>query len=129
VTVVADTHAIIWYLTDPERLGQAARRAFAAVEAGRGLCHVPAVALVESWLLFERGRLRVGPALILAALGNHPGYAVLTLDVDQAIEFGALSAVRDPMDRLILAAARTTGSRLVSADATLGRFGVERVWD
>ena len=33
------------------------------------------------------------------------------------------------MDRLVVAAARATGSRLVSVDDTLDGFGVERVWD
>jgi PIN domain nuclease of toxin-antitoxin system len=45
------------------------------------------------------------------------------------LEFGALPQVRDPLDRLILAAARATGSRLVSADEILGHYGVERLWD
>ncbi len=37
--------------------------------------------------------------------------------------------VRDPMDRLVVAAARATRSRLMSADETLDGHGVERVWD
>ncbi len=129
VSVVADTHAIVWHLTDPRRLARGARRAFAAVDAGRWLCHVPVVALVEIWLLHERGRLRIGPAQFLDAIAGHPGYAVLSLDTPQAMEFGALPQVRDPLDRLVLAAARATRSRLVSADEALGDHGVERLWD
>jgi PIN domain nuclease of toxin-antitoxin system len=45
------------------------------------------------------------------------------------MEFGALPQIRDPLDRLILAAARATQSRLVSADEALGGHGVERLWD
>ncbi|MGH7322850.1 MAG: type II toxin-antitoxin system VapC family toxin [Candidatus Rokuibacteriota bacterium] len=128
-TLVADTHALVWHLTDPDRLGKAARRALATVDTGRGLCHVPVIVLVEICFLYERGRLRMGPSRVLDALGGHPGYAVLALDVEQVIEFGALTSVRDPVDRLILSAARVTGSRLVSADASLGGHGVERVWN
>jgi PIN domain nuclease of toxin-antitoxin system len=128
-SVVADTHAIVWHLTDPGRLARGARRAFAAVDTGRWLCHVPVIALIEIGLLHERGRLRIGPAQFLDAITGHPGYAVLSLDTAQAMEFGALPRVRDPLDRLILAAARATGSRLVSADEALGDHGVERLWD
>jgi PIN domain nuclease of toxin-antitoxin system len=85
--------------------------------------------LVEIGLLYERGRLRVGPVQILEALGRHPSYSVMGLDVEQAVEFATLTAIRDPMDRLILAAARVTGSRLLSADEALGGHGVERLWD
>ena len=126
---VADTHALLWHLMAPAKLGKAARRAFAATDAGRWLCHVPAVCLVEIALLYERGRLRSGPAQVLQTIAAHPGYAVLPLDVEQAIAFGALPAIRDPMDRMIVAAARTTGSRLVSADPALAGHGVQRVWD
>lgn len=85
--------------------------------------------LVEAWLLHERGRLRIGPAQLLDAIAGHPGYAMLPFDVEQAIEFGALPAIRDPMDRMIVAASRTTGSRLLSADDGLRGHGVEVVWD
>lgn len=128
-TLVVDTHALVWHLTDPTRLGKGARRAFGAVDSGRWLCHVPAITLVEIQLLQERGRLRAGPSQTLELLAGHPGYAVLGLDVPQIVEFGALPSVRDPMDRLILAAARATRSRLVSSDHALDGHGVERIWD
>ncbi len=126
--LVADTHALVWHLVAPQRLGKAARRAFAAADAGRSTCFVPAIALVEIWLLHERGRLRIGVAQVLEALAGHPSYRVLAFDVDQGIEFGALSGLRDPMDRMIVAAARVTGSRLVTADTALAESGVETVW-
>ena len=71
----------------------------------------------------------MGPAQILEAIAGHGGYAVLPLDIEQAIEFGSLSRIRDPMDRMILSAARATGSRLISRDDALDGFGIERVWD
>jgi len=126
---VADTHALVWQVTEPARLGRAAQRAFRAADTGRALCHVPAVCLIEVWMLHERGRLRIGPAQLLEALSGHPGYSVLALDIEQALVFGVFPAVRDPMDRLILAAARATGSRLISRDESLDGHGVERVWD
>jgi len=127
--LVADTHAIVWHLTAPRKLGAAARRAFEAADSGRSLCCVPAIALVEIALLKERRRVWVGVEEVLRALAGHPGYAVLALDAEQAAQFAALVGVKDPMDRLVLAAARATGSRLVSADDVLDGFGVERVWD
>jgi len=129
VRLVADTHALVWHLTAPRRLGTAARRAFAAADEGRWLCCVPAIALLEVALLQERGRIAIGVDEVLGALAGHPGYAVLALDSQQAVEFSALVGVRDPMDRLVLAAARATESRLVSADQALDGFGVDRVWE
>jgi PIN domain nuclease of toxin-antitoxin system len=127
--LVADTHAIVWHLTAPRKLGDAARRAFAAADEGRTLCCVPAIALVEIALLKERGQVGVSVGDVLRVLAGRPGYAVLALDADQALEFAGLVGLKDPMDRLVVAAARATGSRLVSVDDALDGFGVERVWD
>jgi len=127
--LIADTHAIVWHLTAPRKLGAAARRAFDGADEGRTLCCVPAIALVEIGLLQERGRVGVGIGDVLRALAGRPGYAVLALDADQALEFAGLVGLKDPMDRLVVAAARATGSRLVSVDDALDGFGVERVWD
>jgi PIN domain nuclease of toxin-antitoxin system len=128
-SLVADTHALVWHLIAPRKLGKAARRALAAADDGRWRCYVPAVVLIEVWLLQERGRLRVGPAQLLESIAGHPGYVVLPLDVEQAVEFGALPGIRDPMERMIVAAARATGSRLLTSDAALGAHGVAVVWD
>ena len=126
---VADTHALLWHLTDPPRLGKAARRGFASVDRGPAVCGVPAICIVEITLLHERGRLRIGPAQILEKLAGHPGYSILALDLEQAVEFGSLPGIRDPMDRLIAAAAQATGARLISADEIFDGLGIERIWD
>jgi PIN domain nuclease of toxin-antitoxin system len=129
VRLVADTHAVVWHLTAPRKLGAAARRAFAAADAGRALCCVPAIALGEIALLRERGRITPGPADVLQALVGRTGYALLALDGEQTLEFASLVGVKDPMDRLIVAAARTARARLISADHALDGLGVDRVWD
>jgi PIN domain nuclease of toxin-antitoxin system len=128
-TFVADTHALVWHLTSPDRLGRGARRAFAAADSATSLVCVPAITLVEIALLHERRRIGASTARVLETLGDHPGYAVLALDAAQALEFAALVGVKDPMDRLVVAAARATNARLISSDEALDGYGVERVWD
>jgi PIN domain nuclease of toxin-antitoxin system len=127
--LIADTHAIVWYLTAPRKLGAAARRELEAADEGRTLCCVPAIALVEIALLQERGRLAVGVGDVLRAIAGRPGYVVLALDTDQALEFAGLVGLKDPMDRLVVAAARVARCPVASVDDALDGFGVERVWD
>jgi PIN domain nuclease of toxin-antitoxin system len=129
VRLVADTHALVWRLSAPRKLGRGAERAFDAADNGRWLCLVPAIVLVEVALLRERGRVGLGPADVLRALEGRPGYALLALDAEQALEFGALVGMKDPMDRMLLAAARVCADRLVSSDGVFDGNGVERVWD
>jgi PIN domain nuclease of toxin-antitoxin system len=90
---------------------------------------VPAIVLVEIALLHERGRIRVTPAQVLDQLAGHPGYSVLSLDAEQALEFAALIGIKDPIDRLVVAAARATQSALISIDERFPPTVVRRIWD
>jgi PIN domain nuclease of toxin-antitoxin system len=125
---VADTHALLWQLTRPERLGKAARRAFAAAESGKAVCLVPAIVLIEVALLHQRGRIGVSASHIAELLVSQPAYAVLPIEIQQCLEFAALVGIHDPMDRLIAAAARISQSRLLSSDEVFDPH-VDRVWD
>jgi len=129
VRLVADTHALAWRLTAPRKLGRGAQRAFDAADSGRSLCVIPAIVFVELALLKERGRVGVGPADVLRAVQGRTGYAVLALDAEQALEFAAHPGIKDPMDRLVFAAARMAGAKLISADGAFDGRGIERVWD
>ncbi len=53
MAIVADTHAIIWYLVEPERLSQVALDALeGAIEAGEPV-YISAISVIEI-LLFNR---------------------------------------------------------------------------
>jgi PIN domain nuclease of toxin-antitoxin system len=126
--VVTDTHALVFHLVEPGKLGKSARRAFAAADSGKLLCHVPVIVLAEVALLSERGRIRVSLQQVLASLAAHPGYEVLPLDAEQCLEFSALIGIRDPMDRLVAAASRVVHARLISSDTVFDAH-LDRIWD
>jgi hypothetical protein len=61
---------------------------------------------------------------------RNPEIRFLPLDLGQAKEFALLSAVRNPFDRLIVAAARSVGCPLLSADEGIAASGLVRViWE
>jgi PIN domain nuclease of toxin-antitoxin system len=66
---------------------------------------------------------------VLDQLAGHPGYSVLPLDVEQALEFVALVGIRDPIDRLIAAAALATQSALISIDEAFPDGTLKRIWE
>ena len=125
-----DTHALVWYLSRPKRLARSARRLLREADAARAVVLVPAIVAVELSLLREAGRNTVGVAQLEALLAAQPSFRFLPLDLPQATEFAFLQTVRDPFDRMILAAARTAGVPLVTADEAIhGSALVEVVWD
>ena len=55
--VVADTHAIVWYLTNSPRLSPAAAKALDDASAAGDSILIPSISLVELTYLVEKGRV------------------------------------------------------------------------
>lgn len=55
---VADTHALLWHLFEPDRLSQAAKDAFAEVDANEAILQVPLVVIAEALMIIEKKRIQ-----------------------------------------------------------------------
>ena len=112
--VVADSHAIVWYIQDSERLGTDAAVALADAEATDGIV-VSADDLARLRSTLEASR----------QVDLHP--------VDLAVADNATAIPRDvlsdPWDRFIVATARALDMPLVTRDERIraGRL-VETIW-
>lgn len=127
---VLDTHACLYALAAPRKLGKAARRAMNDVEAGKATAWIPAAVIAEIVLLRELGRASIGLPELAAAMDRAPLLRFLPLDLAQLDEFAAHIAVRDPFDRLILSACRVVRAKLVTKDRGVGATGlVQTVWN
>jgi len=125
-----DTHAIIWHLSKPKRLGRAAARLLREADAGRADVLIPAIVPIELALLREAGRKVVGPVEIEALLAVQPAFTLVPLGVRDALEFAQLQQVSDPFDRMVIAAARVAGVPLITADEGIEATAlVQTIWD
>jgi PIN domain nuclease of toxin-antitoxin system len=127
---VLDTHTFIWWAARPKRLGRAAARALRQVDIGRAQAWVPSIVGVEISLLNEAGRIGLGVAELQAGIQRNPNLRILLHDLEQALEFALLGSLKDPFDRMIVAAARSTKRPLITADERIGDSDlVEVVWE
>lgn len=126
---VFDTHTFVCYVRG-RRVGRAAARALREIDRGRSRAWIPAVLAVELALLRERHRSEIGIPELEATLERNAEIRPLPLDLAQVREFALLPALRDPFDRLILAAARSLRCPLLSADEAIAASGLAQViWD
>lgn len=126
---VLDTHACVFALVAPGKLGAKARRALRTVEEGTSSAWIPAAVVAEVVMLRELGRIEIGLAHLKKAMEEAPGLRFLGLDLRQLDEFAALGAIRDPFDRLIVGAARSVDGKLLTKDRALEEHGlVQTVW-
>jgi PIN domain nuclease of toxin-antitoxin system len=127
---VLDTHAFVWWVTRPVRLGRAAARVLRSVDSGNARAWIPSIVGIELTLLHEGRRVRLGVAELEAATMRNDQVRILAHDLAQASEFALLGSLSDPFDRMIVAAARVAGFPLLTADETIASSGlVDVVWD
>lgn len=129
---VADTHALVWALTNQKRrLGRRARKAFEAADNLEALIRLSVVTLLELDWLEEAGKLKISDSFegLVRNLSLSAGYEIVPLTtgiVMRSRKFRALG----PMDRLIVATAEDLDSPLITADRTIQDSGsVPVVWD
>lgn len=126
---VLDTHACVFMLVAPRKLGAGARAALRRVEAGREEAWLAAAVVAEVVLLRGLGRVGIGLPEIRRALESAPSLRFCPLDLEQLDHFSSLGSISDPFDRLIVSAARSKGAILITRDATLAQGGlVETLW-
>ena len=130
--VVADTHALVWYVDADERLSADARSTLdAATEADLPI-YVPTITLLEMHYLTVRGRVAEGTPARLTQLLSEANSAFEPYAMDTAVAVAATQApwrLGDPADRIIAGTARVLDIPLVTRDRQLADSGyVTAVW-
>ncbi len=130
--LVADTHAIIWYLADDPRLSPTAATALDRASASGDPILIPSITLVELTYLVEKGRLPAASReRLIEALADPDGpyeLAPLDGDVAEAVQRIDRAAVPDLPDRVIAATALAWNAPLVSRDAKIQGAQLQIIW-
>lgn len=120
MSLLLDTHALLWWLADTE-LTDEARDAIADPD------HLVAVSAASIWEIAikrELGKLDApnGAGAVAMAAGFEP----LDITFDHAASAGALPPHhRDPFDRMLVAQARTEGLTIVTRDPAFADYDID----
>jgi len=129
---VLDTHAAVWWLSDPSKLSPKARRAIQS-SAQDGKLTMSAASILEISTLVRRGRLDLTVPVEewVENLQSLPDVTVEPVTAKIALRAGSLDAnvQGDPIDRLIIATALVLGDSLVSADERIRQLPwIRTIW-
>lgn len=120
--ILLDTHVLLWFAGEPERLS---RRAASAIRRGRsgGGLGISSITLWEIAQLAVRGRIRVGGSVdrFLTDLIAATGVTIYDITPEIAAQAAECQAdmPADPADRIICATACLKLAPLVTADERL----------
>jgi PIN domain nuclease of toxin-antitoxin system len=127
-SLLLDTHALLWWLAEPEKLSMPARAAIADPAA------TVFVSAASGWELATKARLgklsgAEGLLRDLPSLLQDQGFQPLAVQLRHGVHAGGYrQAHRDPFDRLLAAQAELEGLQLVSLDPALATFPCRLLW-
>lgn len=130
--IVVDTHVLIWYLDNPEKVSGPARSVLEEAVLKRGV-NVSSISTWEIYMLINKGRLELRiPAATWVARVEHLSF-VHFIPLDNEIARLSVdlpdSVPPDPADRIIIATAKSLGEPLVTADGRIRELSfVQTIW-
>lgn len=128
--ILLDTHALLWWALDPERLSKAALRRVRDMEERGG--YASAISVWELGIKVQRGQLELPITVEELARRIEGGGVVELLPVDTTTWLRTLSLAwdhRDPADRVIVATAQLKQVPILTKDRVMhGLEQVECVW-
>jgi PIN domain nuclease of toxin-antitoxin system len=117
---VADTHALIWYVSAMKELSKDAKKHMENVAKTGGKIFVPTISIVEITYLVEKHRFSFSFLASLIATVTNPKleFEVIDLTTEIAENLAKIprSIVPDMPDRIISATALTLNLPLITAD-------------
>jgi PIN domain nuclease of toxin-antitoxin system len=127
VKVLLDTHVVVWWLEDANRLSRRASTILGNRDNG---ILVSAAVGWELAIKVNLGKLK--PSSILDSLDRileREAFSELPITMEAAVRAGLLPAHhRDPFDRILVAQAQSLNLSILSANALLDRYDVKRLW-
>ena len=128
--ILLDTHVLLWWALDPDRLSPAAAASLQAMERRGGFAS--AISIWELGIKVQRGKLELGLPIAEFTRRIEKSGIIELLPVTTAVWLRSLELPwdhRDPADRVIIATALWQDVPLLTADTEIQRFqGISCVW-
>ena len=122
-----DTHAFIWWDSDPSKLSP---RALAFLQNPSNTVLLSVASVWEMQVKHQLGKLTLRlPLPTIIAQQQAQGIQILPVNLDHVLAIDHLPPVhKDPFDRILAAQSRVENAELVSNDAVFAHYPVNVLW-
>ena len=126
--LLLDTHALIWWDRDPDRLPTRVRQ---ALQAGANELLLSIASIWEMQIKQQKGTLRLDRSVraTIESQQKQNGVQVVGLTLPHVWQLAELPMHHgDPFDRILVSQAKAEGLTLVSRDRIMRKYGVAILW-
>ena len=125
--LLLDTHTILWFLGDVEKLSKAA---LSTILEPKNEKYVSIVSAWELAIKISLNKLTFeGGMTNFFMVVEENGFAILPIKSEYVIQLGKLPLHhRDPFDRMLIASAIVEGMSFISTDKEVINYNVSNIW-
>ena len=126
---IADSHSLIWHLTEDKKLGRKALEIFTKADNGEIIIIVPTIVLAEIIHICEKKKAKLEIKEIIHKIKTSLNYIPYSLNMEVLDKTIALKDVSEIHDKIIIATATITGAILITKDKEITNSKiVKTIW-
>ncbi len=126
--LLLDTHAFIWWDSEPSKLSS---RALSLCRNSENTLLLSVASAWEMQIKVQLSKLRIQAPLaeLIETQQRVNSLEILVIELEHILELSKLPSVhKDPFDRLLIAQARVEGATLVTNDPVMADYPVDVIW-
>ena len=126
---VADTHSLVWFLSEDQQLSLKAKEIFEQAEKGDVVIIIPTIVLAELLHIYERKGKQDSFSPIIKKLKEGSNYTTYDLDIEVILACKTLIKIPEMHDKIITATAKLLKATVITKDQEIidAKY-VETVW-
>ncbi len=126
---VTDTHALLWWFVDSQKISAKASAIFEECENGENVIFVPSIVIAEALSIFDRKRVSFNFRRLLKKIDGSDNFALVALDFPILQKMTTLKNIPELHDKIIVATAKHLNLPIITKDATLLNLkNIKTIW-
>lgn len=126
---VTDTHALLWWFTNNQKLSNKISDIFEKCENGENVIFIPTIVIAEALSIFDKKRISFNFKKLLSKINDSENFVLIALDYPVLQKMVSLKKLPELHDKIIVSTAKYLNLPLITKDAKIqGLTSIKTIW-
>jgi len=126
---VTDTHALLWWFTNNQKLNNKISDIFEKCENGENVIFIPTIVIAEALSIFDKKRISFNFKKLLSKINDSENFVLIALDYPVLQKMVSLKNLPELHDKIIVSTAKYLNLPLITKDAKIQSLtNIKAIW-